>query len=316
MSQVTQISPQRWLTKAWCDSLPDLRRQAGKVLCSVAALGAWGHAAVAAPLPLPYRGLIELDHGSSIVGVPKHSRYWVDFVLDGSVIDDSHVVFENGFVNADGIRGLSTMGLYPPPFLFLQLTPDSSNGLTPLDLSSLTFAYADTGGSGADVRDANQPPDPQAPPCDIYPCVSEHVNLSIRPDTPGAPLEVIWFNLYNSNFYQPPYASRQLLLDTSTPSNDFRFVDLFLKGPETLAEFKSYRPPEFKALVDGVMFDGPNGTLASGRFLSLYSVPGPVPVLGCGVVFGWSRRLRRRIRLTEATVSRSSAVPLSTDPRP
>lgn len=292
-----------------------LQRQLAGSLLSVAALGALGHAAAAAPLPMPYRGLIELDHGSSIVGVPRHSRYWVDFVLDGSIIDHSHVVFENGFVNGNGVRGISTMGLFPPPFLFLQLTADSSNGITPLELSGLTYAYSDTGGSGADVRDANQPPNPQAPPCDVYPCVSEHINMSIRPSTPGAPVEVIWFNLYNSNFYDPPYASHQFLLDTSTPDNDFRFIDLFLKGPETLAEFNSYRTPEFKALVDGVMFDGPNGTLASGRFLSLQYVPGPLPVLGCGAAFGWSRRLRRRIRLGETTVSRSAAIQRSQGPQ-
>jgi hypothetical protein len=278
-----------------------------KAALSLAALGVVGQAGVAAPLPLAYRGLIELDHGSSIVGIPRHSRYWVDFVLDGSVIDDSHVVFENAFVNAYGVHGLSTMGLYPPPFLFIQFTADSSNGITPLDLSGLTFAYTDTGGSGADVRDANLPPDPQLPPCVDVPCISEHINLSIRPSTPGAPLEVVWFNLYNSNFYNPTYATRQLLLDTSTPDNGFRLIDLFLKGPETLAEFQSYRTPDFKALVDGVMFDGPNGTLASGRFLSLQFVPGPLPVLGCGAAFGWSRRLRRRIRRAEATAAGASA---------
>lgn len=293
-----------------------LCRQAARTLLPLAVLGALGQASGAAPIPLAYRGLIELDHGSSIVGVPRHSRYWVDFVLDGSVIDDSHVVLENGFVNQNGIRGLSTMGLYPPPFLFLQLTPDSSNGITPLDLSGLTYAYADTGGSGADVRDANQPPDPQAPPCNIYPCVSEHVNLSIRPDTPGAPLEVIWFNLYNSNFYNPPFAVRQYLLDTSTPDNGFRFVDLFLKGPQTLAEFMSYRTPEFKALVDGVMFDGPNGTLASGRFLSLQYVPGPLPVLGMAAAFGWSRRMRRRIRSAAASGAQAPIPPANQEPLP
>jgi hypothetical protein len=44
-----------------------------------------------------------------------------------------------------------------------------------------------------------------------------------------------------------------------------------------LAEFKSYRTPDFKALVDGVFLDGPNGTLASGRFLSLQYIPPVCP---------------------------------------
>jgi hypothetical protein len=244
---------------------------------SVAVLGSLAQASGAAPLPLQYRGLIELDHGSSIVGIPRHSRYWVDFTLDGSVVDTQHTVFENGLVNANGVKGITALGSYPPPFLNLKFTADSSNGLSPLDLSGLNFDYADTGGSGASVVDANQPPDPQAFPCIDAPCHGEHVSLSIRDLTPGAPVEAIWFNLYNSNFYNPVYATRQLILDTSTPTNGFRFVDLFLKGPKTLADFKSYRTPDFKALVDGVFFDGPNGTLASGRFLDLQYVPPACP---------------------------------------
>ena len=254
-----------------------VRQKALSFGLTFAVLGPLGHASWAAPLPLQYRGLIELDHGSSIVDIPRFSRYWVDFTLDGSLVDTQHTAFENGLVNAEGIRGITALGSYPPPFLNLKLTADFSNGKTPLDLSGLTFAYTDTGGSGISVVDANQPPNPQAYPCDSAPCHGEHVNLSIRDLTPGAPVEVIWFNLYNSNFYEAPYATRQLILDTSTPSNGFRFVDLFLEGPKALADFKSYRTPNFQALVDGVMFEGPNGTLASGRFLNLQFIPPPCP---------------------------------------
>lgn len=126
MSQLTQVSWPDWMPESLRYFRAVLQRQLAASLLSVAALGALGHAAVAAPLPFPCRGLIELDHGSSIVGMPRHSRFWVDFVLDGSIIDHSHVVFENGFVNANGVRGTSTMALFPPPFLFLQLTADSS----------------------------------------------------------------------------------------------------------------------------------------------------------------------------------------------
>ncbi len=249
---------------------------------SLAVLGPLSQPIGAAPLPLQYRGLIELDHGSSIVDIPRFSRYGVDFTLDGSLVDTQHTVFENAFQNANGVKGITALGSYPPPFLNLKFTADFSNGKIPLDLSGLNFAYTDSGGSGASVVDANQPPDPQAYPCISAPCHNEHVNLSIRDLTPGAPVNVVWFNLYNSNFYDPPYAERQLILDTSTPSNGFRFVDLFLKGPKTLADFKSYRMPNFEALIDGVMFEGPNGTLASGRFLTLDYVtpacPASVPM--------------------------------------
>jgi hypothetical protein len=140
----------------------------------------------AAPLPLKYRGLIELDHGSSIVDIPRHSRYWVDFTLDGSIVDTQHTVFENGLVNANGVHGITALGSYLPPFLDLKFTADSSNGLSPLDLSGLNFAYMDAAGSGASVVDANQPPNPQADPCVDAPCHGEHVTLSIRDLTPGA----------------------------------------------------------------------------------------------------------------------------------
>jgi hypothetical protein len=258
--------------------LPRAIRRHGVIIgVSVAVLGPLAQASGAAPLPLKYRGLIELDHGSSIVDIPRHSRYWVDFTLDGSIVDTQHTVFENGLVNANGVPGITALGSYLPPFLDLKFTADTSNGLSPLDLSGLNFAYMDAAGSGASVVDANQPPNPQADPCVDAPCHGEHVTLSIRDLTPGAPIEGIWFNLYNSNFYEPVYATRQLILDTSTPDNGFRFIDLFLKGPKTLADFKSYRTPDFKALVDGVFFDGPNGTLASGRFLDLQYVPPACP---------------------------------------
>lgn len=238
-----------------------------------------------------YHGLIELDYGSSIPGAPKHSRYYVDFTLNGAVLDTDNTVFENDFYNANNIRGLTTMGSFNNPITSLQLTLDPSSVGT-LDLSGLNFDYNST---WARAVDANQPPDPQAPPCDVYLCVGEHITLHARDTTAGAPVSSVWFNLYNSNFYNPIYASRQLLLDTSASGNPFSFADLFLHGPETLAEFKSYRPPNIAELRDPVLLSGPNGTVASGRFLSLAYVPGPLPILGVGAGLAWSRRLRRRI---------------------
>ena len=112
----------------------------------------------------------------------------------------------------------------------------------------------------------------------------------------------MWLNLYNSNFYDPIYASRQLLLDTSASGYSFSFGDLFLHGPETLVEFQSYRTPNIANYRDPVMMTGPGGAVASGRFLSLAyvppAVPGPLPMLGLGAALAWSRRLRRRIAAT------------------
>lgn len=274
--------------------LPDfLSRFASKSLVILALLLGAHQSAQAATYQ--YRGLIDLDYGSSIPGAPKHSRYFVDFMLNGADLDTDHTVFENDLTNANGIRGLTTMGSYSNPIVWLQLTLDPTS-IGTLDLSGLSF---DPNSYYARVVDANQPPDPQAPPCDVFPCIGEHITLHARDLTPGAPVSSVWFNLYNSNFYQPIYASRQLLLDTSASGNPFSLADLFLHGPQTLTEFQSYRPPNIAELRDPVLLSGPSGTVASGRFLSLAyvppTVPGPLPVLGVGAGLAWSRRLRRRI---------------------
>ncbi len=276
-------------------SLQRLTKSASKLLVAVSlALGA---SQVAKATPYQYHGLIDLDYGSSIPGAPRHSRYFVDFTLDGSVLDRDNTVFENDLVNANGVRGLTTMGNFDSPFLSLRLTLDPTSVAT-LDLSGLNFNLSDPNYNYSRVVDANQPPDPQAPPCDVYPCIGEHITLRARVLAPDPPVTGLWFNLYNSNFYEPVYASRQLLLDTSASGNPFTFADLFLHGPETLAEFRSYRPPNIVELRDPVLMTGPSGTVASGRFLSLayvQPVPAPLPMLGVGAALAWGRRLRRRI---------------------
>ena len=97
---------------------------------------------------------------------------------------------------------------------------------------------------------------------------------------PSSPIKQVFFNLYNSTFYNPIYANRQLLLDTSQPGQNFRFQDLFLHGSRTLTEFQSYRTPDVSNLNDGVIFEGHGGQVASGRSLQLSVAPAPVPVLG------------------------------------
>jgi hypothetical protein len=269
-----------------------LSRFSSKTLTLVALLIGVNQSAQAATYQ--YHGLIDLDYGSSIPGAPKHSRYFVDFILNGADLDTDNTVFENDLYNANNVRGLTTMASFNNPISSLRLTLDPSSVGT-LDLSGLNF---DSNSYYARVVDANQPPDPQAPPCDVYLCIGEHITLHARDLTVGSPVSSVWFNLYNSNFYDPIYASRQLLLDTSASGDPFSLADLFLHGPETLSEFQSYRKPNIMALRDPVMLEGPNGTVASGRFLSLAYVPpapAPLPFLGVGAGFAWSRRLRRRI---------------------
>lgn len=248
-----------------------------------------------------FHGLIELDHGSSIPGAPKHTRYFVDFSLDGSALDTDHDVFENDIDNAEGVRGLTTMGMFNSAMTSLRFTLDLTSVGT-LDLSGLNF---NTNDSYIRVVDANEPPPPAAAPCDVYPCIGEHITLATRDTTAGSPVTGVWLNLYNSNFYEPIYASRQLLLDTSASGEPFSFDELFLHGPQTLSEFQSYRTPNIVNYRDAVMWTGPNGTVASGRFLNLAYVeptPAPLPMLGMGAALAWSRRLRRRI----ATPTRAS----------
>lgn len=274
-------------------SLDRLSKTASQALVALALL--IGSSQAARANYYQYQGLIDLDYGSSIPGAPKHSRYFVDFILNGAILDTDNSVYENDIYNANGVRGLTTVGSFSAPIISLRLTLDPTSVGT-LDLSGLNF---DPNASWVRAVDANQPPDPQAPPCDVYPCIGEHITLMARDLTAGAPLSHVWFNLYNSNFYDPIYASRQLLLDTSASGNPFPFADLFLHGPETLTEFQSYRRPNIMELRDPVMFTGPNGTTASGRFLSLTYVPpaapGPLPILGVGAGLAWSRRVRRRI---------------------
>ena len=285
----TPVGPTSLITEKFSSVLS---RFASRTLVIVALLVGVNQTAQAANYQ--YHGLIDLDYGSSIPGAPKHSRYFVDFILNGADLDTDNTVFENDLYNANGVRGLTTMASFSNPISSLRLTLDPTS-VGSLDLSGLNF---DANSYYARVVDANQPPDPQAPPCDVYLCIGEHITLHARYLTLGSPVGGVWFNLYNSNFYDPIYASRQLLLDTSASGDPFSFADLFLHGPETLAEFQSYRPPNIAELRDPVLLTGPNGTVASGRFLSLAYVPpapAPLPFLGVWAGWTWSRRLRRCI---------------------
>jgi len=148
-----------------------LSRFASRTLPLVALLVGVSRSAQAANYQ--YRGLIDLDYGSSIPGAPKHSRYFVDFTLNGADLDTDNTVFENDLYNANGVRGLTTMANFNNPISSLRLTLDPSSVGT-LDLSGLNF---DSNSYYARVVDANQPPDPQAPPRAT--CISASVNTSL-----------------------------------------------------------------------------------------------------------------------------------------
>jgi hypothetical protein len=100
----------------------------------------------------------------------------VDFILKGSALDVNNTVFENDLCNADDIRGLTTTGTFYDPFISLRLALDPGSVGT-LDLSGLNFVL---NSNYTRVVDANQPPNPQAPPCDVYLCIGEHISLHAR----------------------------------------------------------------------------------------------------------------------------------------
>lgn len=57
--------------------------------------------------------------------------------------------------------------------------------------------------------------------------------------------------------------------------------------------------PIDQSVIDTDVFGNPRTTNGR-RDVGAVQTPGPLPVLGCGAAFGWSRRLRRRLRQTGA----------------
>jgi hypothetical protein len=100
-----------------------LTRFASRTLALVALLVGVNQSAQAAHYQ--YHGLIDLNYGISIPGAPKHSRYFVDFILNGADLDTDNTVFENDLYNANGVRGLTTMASFSNPISSLQLTLDA-----------------------------------------------------------------------------------------------------------------------------------------------------------------------------------------------
>jgi hypothetical protein len=230
---------------------------------------------------LTFEGTFSLDHGSSIPGVPTGDRFHFRLTLDGSSIDQEHSVFENGDPS-DPVRGITALGRYEGAVTQFQMTRDSANSGS-WDPSLLTY---DLLGSSLLTTDANPPA--TGDPLDF---MNEHLTVSIGVETPGSVLHRIYFNLYNSTFYEP-YATRQLWLDTSTADNGFTLSDLFLHGMETLTEFRSLRGNTNFELRDSVFMDGGIYT-GSGTVQSLAVVPEPSSIALLGIALIGFVRLRK-----------------------
>lgn len=253
-----------------------------------------------APPPL---GTPETTAGSSIPGIRKRDAFRFDITFDLDALDRDDYVFGNAF------GGITATGIYHTAITNFQLRSDPANppgGFDPIDLVwNLTFDASCPGCAGNPTiftTDANDPSGVN---------VNEHLTIYLSVITaqlPYSPISNLRMNFYNSTFYDP-VATRQLWLDTSTPSNPtLTFGDLFLHGAETLSEFKSKRPLQALSLVDAFLLNGTTiGHFTTGGTISMQPVPGPLPLLAPIAGFHYCRRLRRRIqRHPSCTLNRMS----------
>ena len=236
---------------------------------------------------LMFSGVIDLDYTSSIAGAPKGTRYFFSLTLDGTAKDTIHNFSTNGW------GGLTFDGFYNPsggaPITDFQMALDpASNGT--FDPSGLTYDLAKTQIFTVDANAAVGQTEP----------FNEHLTLYIPVLTADSPIFSVYLNLYNSSSLFDPvsFGSRQLILDTSTPTNGFTLDELFLDGLESLGSFQSTRdrvdgPPQ--AFVDPVFFQGGgNGsTFGAGTIREFSAVPTPnaLALFSIGLAgLGWSRR--------------------------
>lgn len=236
---------------------------------------------------LSYEGSFELDNTTSIVGTNKHDRFYFRLTLDGSSVDQDHTID----VHPDG--GMNMYGHYTGAVTGFELIRDPTNTGS-WDPSALAYDFS---GSTLLTLDVNPPASDD--PLDF---MNEHLTISLGVTTVDSALHRISLNLYNSTFIQPN-ATRQLWLDTSTPSNGFTLDDLFLHGMSTLSEFKSIHPWKGKSLVDSVFLDGGinadfpyRGTWASGTLQSLTTVPVPAAAFMFAPALLGLMGLRRRAK--------------------
>lgn len=231
-----------------------------------------------------FYGRAPISWSSSIPGINKHDVFYFDLSIEDSIQDSIDNVIPNAFggVTAIGDFFNSIVGFR------MHAYPGNTGGFDP---SGTTFLPGN-------IRTIDGGPGPGN--SNFLEKIELSMKVSAASLASGTPFSYVYINLYNGSLYINP-STTQLLLDYSA-GYPMTFAELFLQGPSTMEDFRSERDAEATALVDGIFLEGlvGSGTLASGQGVTVDYVPAPVPAplpfLGAGAAFGWSRRLRRRIR--------------------
>lgn len=140
------------------------------------------------------------------------------------------------------------------------------------------------------------------------PPLSNYNNVGITPNVPGLFTgfnisQVLFGSSTSSGFINPnPPGTGQLLVRRGSETGPLlETIELANIVPNTTVNFQS--PLQFNA-GEYLVFQA-SGSNASIRLSSLNftEVPGPLPLLGAGAAFGWSRRIRRRTALLKTKSS-------------
>lgn len=243
-----------------------------------------------------FRGRAPITYGSSIPGINKHDVFYFSLSIDDSVLD-----VEN-YDRPNDMGGVTALGEFKQAIVDFAMYayPGNTGSLDPSTITYRPGKITSIDGTPSSVG------------LDYLEKLSLSIPVSDASLAAGAPFSHVYINLYNGTLYTNP-SSRQLLLDESSgfPTT---FADIFIHGPQTMAEFLGERDANAEALVDGIFLEGRvgSGTLASGQGVTLEYVPPqavPGPASGLGLLAGWrmARRLRRRLG-AEAAAPRSGAV--------